>query len=275
MTARRTPFARSIRSGNLYRAVTMPFRIAAAYAARDRYRQLVIHDARLTRRLSPETLVRIFCEPNRGKFRRPDDLTILLVHNRTGKTLMEQSLDCLGVEYTILRLPPEIPWRHTMRITATLDWLRSGACKTDYVLSVDCDDALMRDDPAKAVALLGDGEMLVSSTTYARYRNMPDVKAAMLKLAPPKLAQARHPRVHLNAGVYVAKRGFLEEYLTAASAFVTGDDLRLDGLTDAEVLARLPDFPRGVGSDQTIMRYLFPTFYPRMKIDYANLLAAR
>jgi hypothetical protein len=161
-----------------------------------------------------------------------------------------------------------------------LDYLRSGACATEYVLAADCDDALMRDDPARAVALLqaADCEMLVSSTAYARYRNMPDVKAQTISFAPPELAAERKPRIHLNAGVYIARTAFLVEYLTEAAKYVTDNDLpsgALTDMTDAEVLARLPDFPVGIGSDQTIMRYLFPRFYPRMKIDYGGKLARR
>jgi hypothetical protein len=106
---------------------------------------------------------------------------------------------------------------------------------------------------------------------------MPEVKAHMISLAPPEMQRGRKPRIHLNAGVYVARTKFLLEYLTEAEKYVTDSDLgeQLYDMDEAEVIARLPDFPRGIGSDQTIMRYLFPRFYPRMKIDYAGRLAPR
>jgi hypothetical protein len=277
----RPSFRRRIRKSAVYRAVTLPQRFLTVLWQRHAYSQIIVHNPRFTLGLPASLLVKLVCGERRDRFRKPENLSILLVHNRRDRTLMEQSLDYLGIhDYTVLRLPADRPWRHTSRIGAVLDWLRSGACQTEYVLFADCDDAMMRDDPARAVNLLreADCDMLVSSTAYARYRNMPDVKAKTMALAPEGMRQGHKPRIHLNAGVYVARADFLAEYLTEAAKYVTDDDLpsgALTDMTDEEVLRRLPDFPRGIGSDQTIMRYLFPRFYPRMKIDYAHALALR
>lgn len=248
---------------------------------RGRYDQLVVHNAKLTKGVPPSLLLPLFCGAGRGRFAKPAELTILLVHNHAERTLMEQSLEYLGVvDATVLRVSPNLPWRHTARITRTLEYLKSGACRTEYILATDCDDALLRDDPAKAIALLNeaDCDMLISSTAYARYRNMPEVKERMVALAPAEMRRARKPRIHLNAGVFVARTKFLTEYMSEAAQYVTANDLPSDALadmSDAQVLSRMPDFPRGIGSDQTIMRYLFPRFYPRMKIDYRSRLAFR
>jgi len=39
--------------------------------------------------------------------------------------------------------------------------------------------------------------------------------------------------------------------------------------------ANLPNYPEQCDSDQHILRYLHPSFYPRMKIDYSLRLAVR
>lgn len=241
---------------------------------------VVLHNGRF-KAIPTRILIDLFCRANRGRFALPPDLTILLVHNRPGKTLMELSLDYLGIAgYTVIRLPAGRPWRHTARITAVLDYLRSGRCTTEYVLWADCDDALFRDDPAVTIDLLKQAncEMLVSSTSFDGYRNMPDVKQWTTQLGQAEARQRRRPNIHLNAGVLIARTDFLQEYLTEASTFVTENDLpagALRRLSDAEILRLLPEFPRGTGSDQRIMRYLFPRFYPRMKIDYDSRLALR
>jgi hypothetical protein len=260
----------------------MPGRLARLALKRKAYTALVVHEAGITRGLPPKLLVDILCGPNERRFRRPDNLTILLVHNRPEKTLMEISLDYLGIhDYTVLRAPRDRAWRHTQRIRTALAYLESGRCTTEYVMCVDCDDALMRDDPAKAIDLLRavQCDMLVSATSYDHYILMPEMRAQTIASAPPQYRDRPHPRIHLNAGVFIARAAFLREYLTAAARYVTDDDLPsgvpLSTMSDDEVLRLLPQFPRGIGSDQTIMRYLFPRFYPRMQIDYALKLAVR
>ena len=264
----------------IFDAVALPVNLARVWVKARGSDAIILHNGRF-KAIPAGLLIRLFCRENRGRFALPSNLTIVLVHNRPDKTLMERSLDHLGIAgYTVLRLPADRPWRHTARITAVLDFLRSGRCTTEYVLWADCDDALFRGNPVVAVEILkqADCDMLVSSTKYARYRNMPHVRQRMTELAPPEMQNRSKPAINLNAGVLVARAAFLQEYLAEAAAYVTNNDLPsadLRQMNDAEVLDRLPEFPRGIGSDQTIMRYLFPGFYPRMKIDYASRLALR
>ncbi len=62
-------------------------------------------------------------------------------------------------------------------------------------------------------------------------------------------------------------------------AYVTETDLpgsEYKRLKDSGTVGEhLPEFPKGCGCDQTILRYLHPQFYPRMKIDYQGRLALR
>jgi hypothetical protein len=274
-------FARRVRKSTAYRYLTLPQRIAKLWLVRRSYDQVIVHNARLIFGVPSKLLFQALCSGNRGRFETPPNLTIVLVHNRPHKTLMELSLDYLGVDsYVVLRTPPDQPWTHTTRITKILEYLESGACTTQYVLSTDCDDALLRDDPAKTIELLRAAgcEMLVSSSSYKLYRNMPQVREQTEALAPISLQGGKRQRIHLNAGVYIATASFLKEYLHIAAQYVTDNDFRsheLIDVSDEELRRILPDFPRGFGSDQAIMRLLFPRFYPRMQIDYAGRLALR
>jgi hypothetical protein len=74
----------------------------------------------------------------------------------------------------------------------------------------------------------------------------------------------------------VARREFLIEYFEAAANYVTENDLLPDEL---EKLHRegcpMPEFPKGCGNDQSILRFLYPRFRGHLKIDYAGELARR
>jgi hypothetical protein len=205
----------------------------------------------------------------------------LLVHDRVGKTIMEQSLEYIGIlDYTVLRVKPSGRWHGTIRSTTILDYLKSGACRTEYILFSDSDDAIIRDDPAIAIDLLAsnDCEMLISNTSHDEYTGMPEAAQFALNIARHNGCNAKQRNIHLNAGVYVARTAFLREVFEAMMAYVTPADLprkTLAGLTDAQAHAILPDFPRGIGNDQLLMRFLHSQFYPRMKIDYENRLALR
>ena len=84
---------------------------------------------------------------------------------------------------------------------------------------------------------------------------------------------------YLNAGVFVGKTSFLREVMEAAMEYVTEDAISRreyeEMLQKEGARENLPPFPKGMRSDQLILRYLHRQFYPRMKIDYKNRLALR
>ncbi len=84
---------------------------------------------------------------------------------------------------------------------------------------------------------------------------------------------------YLNAGVYVAKTSFLREVMDTAMEYVTEDTISRQEyrelLQKEDSRENSPPFPKGIGFDQVILRYLHRQFYPRMKIDYKNRLALR
>ncbi len=245
--------------------VKLPLRVVKLIATRHRYNHLVIHRRSITDSIPPALLVPLFCWRSKNALRRPSNLAIVLIHNRTKKTLMERSLDYLGItDYTVLRLPPLTPgkWRHTMKTTAMCEFLASNACHAEYILYVDADDALMCGDPATAISALesADCDMLVSADSWAQYHGLDRAKEWALSIAP------KHGPANINTGVYIARAEFLREFLGAVSAYVTDNGANIPGLP--------PDRVSGRG-DQIIFRFLAPDFYPRIKIDHAQRLAIR
>jgi hypothetical protein len=77
---------------------------------------------------------------------------------------MEKSLRYVGIEnFTVLRPPINGPWVHTVKISAVSSYLKSGACKTEYLLFCDSDDAVLRDDPKKAIQKPDQRESITTS----------------------------------------------------------------------------------------------------------------
>ena len=227
--------------------------------------------------LSP-MLARI-CGPARGRLTCPSHLTIVLVHNYPRMTLTEASLRYVGiVDYCVVRVPTARRFLTTDKLKALVQWLGSGLCRTEYVLYLDANDVFVRDDPAMAVQLLQHlkCDLLFSSEQESYvYECMPEVKAWTDGVADTMKA----PRRYLNSGVFVGRQAFLHEVLTTALEYAAEDDLSHKELVAAvrkgTLLDRLPRFPHGCGSDQAILRYLHPRFFPRMQVDYGSALAWR
>lgn len=257
----------------------VPFRIASVVFRKQKYQQVVIHKSAFTRTLSIKVLLRLFCRGKKGKFSCPQNLTILLVHNREQKTLLEYSLDYLGIKnYTVIRPELKRDWFQTIKLRAIYDYLSQGKCKTEFILYCDSDDAILRDNPSRAIDLLKeyDCEALFSNTSSTHYECMPEVQKWIESIA--RSNGVMHKYIHLNSGVYVARQDFLKDILQEAVGYVTDHDFQIDKVR--KLRKENPDlfcvdFPRGLGCDQSIFRFLHPRFYPRMKIDFASKLAIR
>jgi hypothetical protein len=249
-------------------------------ARRNRWTHLVIHKRKLTKLPAP-VVVPLICGPLRGKLSCPPDLTILLIHNYPSEPVMETSLRYVGIRnFVVLRPAHEGPWSNTAKLRALKRFLDSGACTGKTILFCDSDDAILRDDPSKAVQYLQEEkcDMLLSGTSFeGGYSCMPEIREWAVRMSVAN--GCARPPYYINSGVYVAKTEFLREVVDAAMHFVTDQDLsreeyrRLRG--EGLLGRRLPEFPKGIGSDQIILRFLHPRFYPRMKIDYRQRLALR
>ncbi len=240
---------------------------------------LVLHNSRYVEVIPPRISINLLCRANRGRCRKPADLAILLIHNRAYKTVLEQSLDYLGIEgYSVAR--PVLPvgiWRNTYKIRAAIEFLRT--CKERYVFYIDSDDAILLGDPQRAIDLLEEsgGKMLVSTTNHAGYDFMPHMEGWFTDLAQKGGWSADAVDVHLNSGVYVAEREYLRHFLNEVAEYITDNDswfpqYRIANQGKGHIS---PPFPMGCGSDQNIFRFIFPRFADEIRIDYPKKLAFR
>lgn len=250
--------------------------VLALTRERSEWQGVLLHDARLPN-VPPSIALPLVCGPVKEALSRPASLTILLMNDARSPTLFEKGLRYGGIDrYTVVRPQVNGAWRDSIKITAILNYLQSGACQTEFVLYADSPDALLRADPGRAVTLLEEmGCDCLFSTTRLDlgYECMPEVKT----WAVDNARQQGYPAGFINAGVFVARVAFLGELFSAATDYITPDEMpRVEfrrRLSQGTLCEALPDFPRGVGTDQQILRWLHPRFYPRMKVDYAGRLA--
>ena len=239
---------------------------------------VVIHRQSVAQ-LPKRAAVAMICGPVKGKLHCPPQLTIVLIHDYRRPPLMEMSLRYVGINnYQVIKPAAGGPWRGSKKILAMLDYLRGGGDSSEYILYCDSTDALLRDDPAKAITCLHGQQcdLLFSNTRFScGYECMPQVKA----WADQQAREQGHGGLYINSGVYIGRTAFVRQVFEAAEPFVTDHDLTRQDYQrcyrEGTLAARLAEFPKGIGSDQVIMRYLHPQFYPRMKIDYAGRLALR
>lgn len=249
------------------------------YAVKGRkWDYMVIHRPSLAR-LPSSLTIPLLAGHVKGKLECPSEIQIVLIHNYDKMSLAEKSLRYVGINnYTVLK--PEIngPWRNAEKLVILKKFLESKTSGSKYILYLDSSDVILRDEPRKALTYLREQkcDLLFSKTAFsAGYECMREVEAWTSNVAE----KYGHSSSHLNSGVYIGTVDFLLEVLDSALEFVTNNDLTpkesWDLLQHGRLCEHLPDFPKAVGSDQMIMRYLYRQFYPRMKIDYPGKLALR
>jgi hypothetical protein len=250
--------------------------LAWAYRQRRHTSAPVMHRKLLANiRVPDKMLLPLLC--GKRPRRRPPELSILLVHNYKSPPIMERSLRYLGIDDFDVACPNITPWRHSWKIKAIAEYLRTR-CATEYVLYVDANDAVLTGDPARFVPLLKeyDCDLLFSSTHYkGGYECMPEIK----RWADQRCREAGFERSYLNTGVFLGRREFTREVFEAATVYVDAEDLTPEEFTKrrakGQLCKTLPEFPKNVGADQVIISYLEPRFYPRLKVDYSGKLAIR
>lgn len=238
---------------------------------------IIIHEPRFEH-IPPAVALPMLCGHVRGALRCPDNLTIALMHNYAKTPLMEQSLRYVGIDrYAVLTPNFRGAWRDSIKLTTILDYLQSGQCNSEYLLYADSRDALLRMDPGAAIELLqaqGCDCLFSAESTCYGYQCMPEVRA----WAQGNAAQHGAPELYLNAGVFVGRTAFLQELLQEAVRYIVPTEFSRtefrQHLFGGTLCQALPNYPMGVGSDQQILRWLHPHFYPRMQCDYAGRLAA-
>lgn len=214
------------------------------------------------------------------KFKKPNDLAIIMTHNYKSKSLFEKSLDHLGIEeYTVLSHPEKKNWNHIYKEEWTLEYLKSGKCQEDLILYCDSSDCIMIDNPQKIVGIFSkfNCELLFMSTSMVKGYPTDECRRWAEKF---NCSSTRH----LNAGVFIGKKRFLikffEDFLEIVKAIQLQKHHIWKSLRDyykeknIQAYSKNSKTPKVNITDQNIIRYMHPN-YPQIKIDINNSLACR
>ncbi len=240
--------------------------------------QPIIHDRHLVKAEFQKLKQRV--EPN--CFKLPKDLTIVTCRNQGSMedriiehlkgfeevSILEQNLEYLGIECVVLR-DDRLPWRNTFKFELLNDYFKSGKCKTKYFMFLDAIDVIFINDPNRVVNIFESfscDALFMSTKGLDGYSCMPEVYEQITKI---NNSNGRY----LNSGVYIGKTDFIKEVIESAMIYaqppgVTMDDYRKYCESNPK------DYPHGA-QDQDIFRFLEPKYYPRLKVDYENLMAYR
>ena len=216
-------------------------------------------------------------------FVMPDDLTILTCRNEgsmedriipslTGYdeiSILESSLEYLGINGLVVLRDGRLPWRCTFKIENIHNYLKSGKCKTKYFMYCDAIDVIFKDDPNEVINIFEsyDCKMLFMSTHSADgYNCMPDIKDWADNI-PGSSGR------YMNSGVYIGYTEFIKQFFEEAIKYTNPHGCIMSDYR--EYLNSTPDnYPIG-SQDQDIFRYIQPKFYPNLQVDYKNLMAYR
>ena len=209
------------------------------------------------------------------KIYKPKNLTIVTVCSAIEKTLLENGLDSIGIkDYVALHTDFRKPWKDTNKVQFIHDYLNRGLCRTRYLLYCDANDVIINDlrRPFDLIRKKKCDLLFMSTKAVWNIELCLNIKEWADSI---NMGKGRY----LNAGIFIGKADFIQEVFGEALKYVTENDLdarrQLYSLGCDQLLDMLPDFPKGCGCDQTILRFIHKKFYPRMQIDYDNELAYR
>lgn len=222
---------------------------------------------------------------NHKRFKKPDNLTILTCRNKgemkratlfpdlaeyTVVSILEQNLEYLGIEgMVVLSEDFEGPWRCTYKIQWIHDYLQSGKCDTELFMFCDAVDVIFQDDPQVIIDIFNTFEcdaLFMSTHGVDGYQCMPQVKE---KIDEINGGTGRY----LNSGVYIGKTEFIAELFKNMIQYIGPNDVTFEEYYD--YLANDPsNYPHG-SQDQDIFRFIEPQYYPRLRVDYKNIMAYR
>jgi hypothetical protein len=210
----------------------------------------------------------------RDSLSTPSNLTIITCHNYTEKTYAEKHMDYVGIDYVTLQ-PDDLTarWRNSNKISLPYEYIRDGKCNTDYVLLIDSDDVVFVNDPSTCITAFDSyGCDMLFCAVYRKVNNyqlMEEKREEIVKLS--------NAEMYINAGVWIGKINSVLDILENAYSFV--DDSVYNGKYSDYVDLRngrmdisfrdewFPNYPYGVPSDQDILRWIHPEYYPRMLVD--------
>ena len=220
---------------------------------------------------------------NKNAFKMPDNLTITTCRNEGSmedriidhlkgyedKSILESSLEYLGIDNLVVLRDGRLPWRNTFKFEMIHNYLNSGKCSTEYFMCCDAIDVIFKDDPQKVIDIFESFDcdaLFMSTNSLDGYNCMVGVKEFVDKI------NGGNGR-YLNSGVYIARTEFMKEVINEAMNYALPHGVTMDKYR--EYLNSKPtNYPQG-SQDQDIFRFLEEKFYPRIKVDYENLMAFR
>jgi len=241
-------------------------------------KQPIIHDRHIVKQQFE--VLKSEVAPN--TYKCPDNLTIVTCRNEgslsdriiphlagyENVSILESNLKYLGIDLTVLR-DGRLPWRNTFKFEMLHNYFNSGECTTEYFMCCDAIDVIFVGDPQRVIDIFESFEcdaLFMSTTSLIGYNCMPEVKEFVDEL---NNGTGRY----MNTGVYIGRTDFIKELIEGALQYAFPH-----GTTMGEHLEWLdknpPGFPIG-SDDQCILRYIEPKFYPRVKVDYQNVMAYR
>jgi hypothetical protein len=125
----------------------------------------------------------LVCGPISGSISNNPKLLIVSIDNFSKKPLTERCCEYLRID-NYHRIPSSHsgPWRHNAKIVDLHRYLNSLESPHEYLMYVDSDDVLFRDNPWRAVEILKEEgcKILFSGVPYlGAYSLMPEAKMAL------------------------------------------------------------------------------------------------
>ena len=240
-------------------------------------KQPVIHDRHIVKRA-----FEILTSKGKVQFEHPKDLTIVTCRNEGSMedriiphlsgyenvSILESNLDYLGLDLVVLK-DARLPWRNTFKFEMIHNYLNSGKCTTKYFMCCDAIDVIFIDNPQRVIDIFHTFEcdaLFMSTQSLDGYNCMPEVKGWADRINGGRMR-------YLNSGVYIGKTSFIKKVFDEAIKYAIPHGVTMDEYR--EYLKSEPkDYPNG-SQDQDIFRYLEPDFYPRLIVDYDNLMVYR
>ena len=243
-------------------------------------RQPVIHDRHVVKRVFENMKSNNYLK---NSFTKPDNLTILTCRNKGSledriipslsgyddKSILECSLEYLGIDGLVVLKDDRLPWRNTFKIEMINNYLNSEKCTTKYFMFCDAVDVIFTDSPKKVIDIFESFDcdaLFMSTTSTDGYNCMPDVKNFVDGINGGC-------RRYMNSGVYVGNTEFIKKLFNEAVKYISPHGVIMDGYRDY-LNSNPSNYPIG-SQDQDIFRFIEPKFYPRLKVDYKNQMAYR
>lgn len=197
-------------------------------------------------------------ESVRGSAAAHNDLTIITYNNHGAPRLLERCLAHLGIADVVVLGKDKVDWHFEYKISLVWDYLRSGACGTEYAICLDGDDVLMLGDPGSIL------ERFLHSRCEILFCNtMADwPPSAECWQFEESVARGAHPAYrHLSSGGYIGRTAYISDRLS---------DI-MEGIPD-----RNPSFLAAGGfDDQMAWRQMHRVHHPAIRIDTSASIFAR